>query len=998
MSCASAREARGRRGSASGRARSACGFALLVALLPGLAAPAELLLHQGTDFAVAAAGNGDLVMDLAGRLWRVPAGGGRAVAMTPAGVYVRRPAFSPDGKHIAWQALREGFFQVFVADADAGNARQITAGNANHLSPGWSPDGARVAYASDRGGDFSLWESELASDDVRQLTFEPGDELDPAWSPDGRLLAYVSERPGTSALLVRVPFQPSRVVVTDDELLRSPAWRPDGSVITYAVIGPQGPRLNMAIMSDPAVVKPVAPGEAAGTARAAWLDRGRFFYTADGHIRERGFGELTSTDVPFEAMLQVSPVGEPPARQLAGAGDTQAVHGLAGLAVLPNGHVIVSALGDLWELDANGGLVRALSQDAYVDRDPAVSADGRWLAFTSDRDGASQIWVRDLAGEDLHVLTTETGAAGRPAWNWRADAIAYLAADAPGGSLDLKVVEVGSRKAMRFASGLTQTGTPAWTPDDARIGLLQHEQGQVRLLLYPADRLGTARRVTLPAEVVGPGVNEAQWSPDGKALLIASAAGIRTLAILDNGLVGAEWRSVADAPAGLARWLPGAGVLFTDAAGLVRATGPSELTHIAVPLTWRTPTGPGRTIIRATRVFDGVQAEYLPNHEIVIEGDRIVALGPWFTTTPAPEDTVIDARGKTVMPGLVDLSVGLPQGAGERLGRTLLAYGVTTVQVLGGQSAEIREIAERWEAHAAGPRLLQAADWCGASAPAGTDATPPGTLRLCPAAIVSAPALVQEKRAAGATIWSPSWLAAASGVVDVVGPLGTLRAGPADEPLAGISGAQYLYQDAIDILVRSGAVLVPALAVQGLPILAGDQPDLLESAQYLALLRPEERRAQAEAWKNLADSSLRRRWLRDNQRLIGRISAGGGRLATASGAPAVPYGLGLQGEIRLLAGAGLPRYRALQMATSEAARAVGLQEQIGAIAPGRAADLLIVAGDPLADLKQLLAIETVIVGGRLRSMASLLDQPAGTAKKFTAVREAPPPKARRPRR
>ena len=86
------------------------------------------------------------------------------------------------------------------------------------------------------------------------------------------------------------------------------------------------------------------------------------------------------------------------------------------------------------------------------------------------------------------------------------------------------------------------------------------------------------------------------------------------------------------------------------------------------------------------------------------------------------------------------------------------------------------------------------------------------------------------------------------------------------------------------------------------------------------------------------------------------------------------------------------------MATSEAARAVGLQDQIGAIAPGRMADLLIIDGDPLADLRQLLRIETVIIEGRVRSMSSLVGQPPGAAEKFT-----PPPRARaanptRPRR
>ena len=94
----------------------------------------------------------------------------------------------------------------------------------------------------------------------------------------------------------------------------------------------------------------------------------------------------------------------------------------------------------------------------------------------------------------------------------------------------------------------------------------------------------------------------------------------------------------------------------------------------------------------------------------------------------------------------------------------------------------------------------------------------------------------------------------------------------------------------------------------------------------------------------------------------------------------------------------MPRARALQMATTEAARALGLQEQIGAIAPGRMADLLIVDGDPLADLRQLLKIETVILDGRVRPMASLVNQPPTAAKKFTPPAKVRAAKQARPRR
>jgi WD40 repeat protein len=964
---------------------------LLLAAGSAQAGNISLIIQQGTDISVTAASDGRLVMGLAGRLWRLPPAGGSAVPITAPEEFARRAVFSPDGQSLAYQSLRDGVFQVVVTDAAGGNARQATRGTWHHLSPAWSPDGRRLAVASDRGGDFSIWELAIDSGALRQLSFEPGTELDPSWGPAGRSIAYVSEQAGRSSLVLRPANGPPRTLVTNGRLLRAPAWRPDGSVITYAASGPQGTRLNMVILSDPPVVKPVSGTEAAAPAPVSWLDRNHLVYTADGQIRQREFGARVSSVIPFQATLEVALAGDTPGRPLAAAGGTQTVRGLAGVAILPGGHIVASALGDLWEFTAAGALVRALTDDAYVDRDPAVSPDGRWLAFTSDRDGSPQIWSRDLGTGDLRQLTAEPGFAEHPAWDSRAKRIAYLAGTARGAAgLSLKLVTVDTRQATELTTGLVQPGTPAWTPGDARLGVIQHDAGSTRLLLYATDGAATPRRLTLPEAAVGPGVNEAQWAADGKSVLIASAAGIRALPVLANGLVGAQWRPVAAGPAQTARWIPGEdAVLFTDADGLARAAAGAAIQRIDLPLVWRPAPAAGRTIIRASRVFEGSQDQYLLDRDIVIEGNRIVAIEPRFATLAAAGDIVIDATGKTVMPGLIDLALQVSDVAGERVGRTLLAYGITTVHALATPGNGLQEIAERWQAHAAGPRLLPSPEWCGAgSLPVDDTAVMrTGAVRLCPAAIGDVAALAGPARAARATVWSASWLEAASGLVDAIAPPGILRPGPAHESLLEAGG---LFQDAIDVMVRSGVLVVTDPAGGGLPALLEQQPDLLETPQYLALNSAGERQANARAWRATAerDGAWRRSWLRDRQRLLGRIAAGGGRLGAASAAPATPYGLGLHAELRLLAGAGLNRAQVLRLATVEAARALGLQNDIGSVATGRVADLLIIDGDPLTDLRQLLRIDTIIADGRVRPMAVLLTQPAPALEKFTPPREA----------
>jgi Tol biopolymer transport system component len=67
------------------------------------------------------------------------------------------PAWSPNGKQIAYQAEADGVKQIFVVNLDGTGKRQLTTGNANHVGPQWSPDGASVLYRAQEGGSWGIW-------------------------------------------------------------------------------------------------------------------------------------------------------------------------------------------------------------------------------------------------------------------------------------------------------------------------------------------------------------------------------------------------------------------------------------------------------------------------------------------------------------------------------------------------------------------------------------------------------------------------------------------------------------------------------------------------------------------------------------------------------------------------------------------------------------------------------------------------------------------------
>lgn len=958
--------------------------------------PMPIVIEQGSDVAAVITRDGELIAQLAGRLWRLPVAGGEARPITPATERVRRPALSPDGSTLAFEAWREGRVQVLLADAEGGSVRALTTGPWNHSAPAWSPDGRNLALSSDRGGDAGIWQVDVASGAMSQLTFESGAETDPAFDPTGDGFAYTNQRAGRGTLVLQRRSRAPRVLAAHDGPVASPSWRPDGSVITYVAAGASGPRLNMVILSEPPVLKALAPQETASPHPAAWLDRNQLVYGADGRIRRRDFAAPSASVIPFRATIEVGARPPQAVRRLPDAGTGRPAGVLSGIAPLPDGRIVGAALGDLWEIDAGGQLLRTLTSDAWVDREPAASADGRRLAFISDRSGSAQIWLLDLATRELGQATTGPTEASHPAWSPAGDRLAYLATEtSPAAGAVLSVITPGKGPATEIATNLDPAGRPAWSPDGTQLGLVDLTGGSPRLLLFSAD--GKARRrLTLPVEAARGRAAMLEWSPDGKQLLVASEAGLRVLPVLSDGFVGVEWRSLVDTPVHAARWTASdQAIVFADDQGLghVTATGPGTSTRIPLALSRQVTRASGRATIRAGRVFDGSNDGYLYNQDVVVEDGRIVAVRPWNAEPLAPGERLVEARGKLVMPGLIDLALDLTGASGERPGRALLAYGVTTALGFGATESELRDIAERWQAHGAGPRLLGSTAWCdaGPDTPGAAPALAMGAAQLCSGGAGQVARLAGAARDRDLAVWSADWLSAATGGIDAI----SLLAAP-DSQHGFTPG---YYQDAVDVVIHSGSILVPGLASRGLPWLIDEDPDLLRSRQQLALFRAEERDAQRRSWREIAAMPDRARyWLRDRQRLVGRIDAGGGAVAAGSGTGAGAYGLGLHAEIRLLARSGLRPAAAMRAATATAAKSLGLQEELGRVAPGQRADLLLIDGDPLRDLADLLRIEATIVGGRLRSASELLGTPTQALEKFTPPGSDSRAKPRRSRR
>jgi imidazolonepropionase-like amidohydrolase len=386
-------------------------------------------------------------------------------------------------------------------------------------------------------------------------------------------------------------------------------------------------------------------------------------------------------------------------------------------------------------------------------------------------------------------------------------------------------------------------------------------------------------------------------------------------------------------------------------------------------------------LISSVAVFDGTGGPLLPEHSVLVEGDRISWVGPAAQAPEVPGARVVDGTGRTLLPGLMNNHVHLGADVAEsaRSGDTLagsvveatvhatnnlretIATGVTSVRDCGsveGFAIEVRDLVERGVIP--GPRVQAAGrvitmtgghgHFIGrqADGPWGIAAASRAELK-CGAdfiKIMSTGGVLTKGVSPLQTALHVEELAAAVAEAHNAGKRITSHAiggqGVKNAILAGLDSIEhacFMDDEAIQLALDRGTIIVPTLiAVRRI----ADNGDSLPAWMYEKVM------LEAEA----------------SERSFRAAVAAGVTIAcgTDAGTPYNPHGE-LPGELELMVEFGMTPVQALVAATSTSAVNFDLADELGTVAEGRLADLLLVEGDPTTSISAVRDVVLVLKGG-----------------------------------
>ena len=1009
---------------------------------------------------------------------------------------------SPDGQTIAFDLLGD----IYTLPIDGGEARSINSGLSWSMQPRFSPDGSEISYTSDAGGGDNIWIAEADGSNPRQLTKEDFRLLNnPYWSPDGDYIAarkhFTTTRSlGTGEIWIyhRNGGGGVPVVEKPDEKhqkeLGEPAFSPDGRYIYFSADSTPGGTFVYAQDSNGQIFEirrhDLWTGEtesfvtgAGGAVRPAPSPDGRYlafvrriraksalflkdlgsgserpiYRNLDQDLQEvwgihglypnmdwtpdsqsivfwagggiKRIDSLEVADIDFHVSDNRS-VYDAPRPRVDIAPASFATTMARNAEVSPDGsRVIFESAGMLYLKNLPDGTPERLTRDAsdHFEYDPSWSRDGRSIAFVSWSDeGLGNIHSVRANGGRSKRLTSNPGHYHGPRFSPDGESIVFAAMDggyltSPDWSLETGVLIVsadggGARRITRNGSN------PHFGSRNDRLYVTRKvAEGEGRELeeegreLVSIDLNGEAPRSHASGEYllrfeVAPDdrhfafrenyhIYALPLPPGGKPLTLSTnVESVTTTKASGDGGNFPHWSNGGDT----LNWSLGATLYSTSTDKLFVLTTDDEDTGYAAPesgvsLSMQLEADVPNSVVALTgaRIVTMANSEggVIEDGVIIVENNRIAAIGRNSDVTIPNGAATVDVSGKTIIPGLIDAHAHGTQGVGiipqqNWMNYATLALGVTTVFDPANDATEIFAAAEMQRTgQILAPRIYSTGDIVyGARSGIfaeidSLDDAREHVQRLKLQGAISVKNYNQPRRDQRQQVT----IAAREQGMLVVSEGGSLYHMDLSMVADGNSAIEHnipqskLYDDVLQFWGQTNVAYTPTLVVTYGGLTAEDywyqKTDVWKHPILSSFVPPH----------ILQPRSVRRIKAPDDDFYHVTSAATAKQLADRGvsvtiGAHGQREGLASHWEIWGFAQGGMSPVEALRSATIVPAEKLGFDQDIGSLEVGKLADLVVLDANPLQDIYQSDKVNMVMLNGRLYEAATLNETVTGGRK------------------
>ena len=997
-----------------------------------------------------------LTFALLGDIYTMPIAGGTPTRIAEGLAWEVQPRFSPDGKRIAFTSDRGGGDNIWIMNRDGSDKKQVTKEEFRLLNqPSWSPDGryvvAKKHFTTQRSlGTGEIWIYHVSGGGGVQLVKKPNDkhqkELgEPIYAPDGKSVYYTRNiTPGGTFIYAQD---------SNSDLFNIEKYDLETGEVTTAVSGlggsvrpnpsPDGKRIAFVrreMTQSKLYVKDLESGierkvydDLDQDVQETWAvtgvypnmdwtpDSREIVFWAGGKIRRVAADGSASSIIPFQ-VSDTRGIANAPHPTIPVAPDSFTTKMPRFAAVSPDGRTVVfESLGKLYSKPMGGGAAKRLTSGSELELFPSWSRDGRTIVFVGWTDaGLGQIKAVSAGGGSPRTITSRPGHYARPHFSPDGKTIVFEMKEggymtSPKWSVEDGVYRVPASggapvRVVKGAAG------PQYGASSDRIFMLDTAEDKRELI--STDINGEAKRVHASGDLT----NDYIVSPDGlnvafrqsyEAYVMPLMPGTQAVEVSPTSTSLPVTRVSANG-ADYINWSDGGQKLHWSIGPMVYTATTSALfpnapaakdapkyqpptSGISLERTIAADKPSGTVALTGARIVTMAASNggIIDDGVIVIQGNRIAAVGLRGEVSIPAGATTVDVTGKTIIPGLIDAHAHGPQGSDELVPQQNwsllqnLALGTTTIHDPSSRASEIFVAGEMQRAGLIlGPRIFSTGEIVYGAKAADVyaeinnlDDALAHVRRLKAQGGHSVKNYNQPRREQRQQVVE----AARQENMLVVAEGGSLfgmdmaLVADGNSTLEHNIPLEIFYDDVVQMFSQSQTNYTPTLVVS-YGGLAGDpywrqatnvwENPLLVHTPPTILAVDTVRRTKAPE-SNFVDD--------DNAREAKKLADAGVKVSI--GAHGQQAGIGSHWELWSFVRGGMSPVEALAAGTIVSAQSLGMATEIGSLEAGKLADLLVLDADPTADIRNSDKINRVMLNGRLYDPLTMDEVATGSRKR-----------------